>query len=171
MPELIELLESHGRTLHRLLLRITLRADVSEDLMQELFLKLSASQSFCSTDRPLAYAHRAAINLAFDWRRNQRRVRCVPIAECNPSDDLPSPLDCLIEREQVQKVLDAVARLPPRNRELLTLHYIQQESYKQLAIEYGKTPHQVRALCHKALAQLREYVSTSAGESGSGGET
>ena len=53
MAGIVEFLDAHGDTLFRLLYRVTLRADVSEDLMQELFLKLKASEEFHNAIYPL----------------------------------------------------------------------------------------------------------------------
>lgn len=66
--ELLELLDRSGAGLHALLTRLTLRPDVAEELMQELFLKLSAAKDQGGIDCWHAYARRTAINLAFDWR-------------------------------------------------------------------------------------------------------
>ena len=168
MTELVEFLDTHGRTLFRLLYRVTLREDISEDLMQELFLKLKASEGFRSATRPLAYARRTALHLAFDWRRNRSNFPGATLVEDELSDDRPSPLERLVEAEQVQAVLDAMTGLSPRNCELLTMHYIQQESYETLARDFGKTSHQIRALCHKALVQLRELLTETPHETDRG---
>ncbi len=81
-----------------------------------------------------------------------------------PCDGQPSPLATLEHREQFQRVLDAMAWLSAANRQLLTLHYIQQETYESLAREYGKTPHQIRGRCHKALDQLRTVLAVASPE-------
>ncbi len=41
-----KLLAEHGRQLHALLFRLTLRSDVAEDLLQDLFCKLAAATDF-----------------------------------------------------------------------------------------------------------------------------
>ena len=67
--ELLELLDRSGASLYALLTRLTLRGDVAEELMQELFIKLTKTSKLNSVKNWSDYAHRAAINLAFDWRR------------------------------------------------------------------------------------------------------
>ncbi len=52
-----------------LFMRITLREDVAEDLLQELFLRLHGRKGFSAIQKPKAYMFTAAIRLAFDWRR------------------------------------------------------------------------------------------------------
>src|SRR5580765_1950033 len=70
--ELLGMLERHGAELHALFARITLRADVAEDLLQDLFLKLRNAEGFARAANRKAYLFQSAIHLAFDWRRAQR---------------------------------------------------------------------------------------------------
>ncbi|MHB1035889.1 MAG: RNA polymerase sigma factor [Pirellulales bacterium] len=159
LTEIVEFLHTHGCALFKLLYRVTLRDDVSEDLMQELFLKLKASEAFRTAACPLAYARRTALHLAFDWRRKRARWSGAELANGDLPDDRPSPLERLIEAEQIQAVLHAMTGLSDRSCELLMLHYVEQQTYETLAQEYDRTSHQIRALCHKALVQLRELLS------------
>jgi RNA polymerase sigma-70 factor (ECF subfamily) len=159
VKDILDLLDSSGPYLFRLLHRVTLREDVAEDLLQELFLKLRASDGFRSATNRLAYARSTALHLAFDWRRDQRRcpITALPQEEAASCD--PSPLQRLIEDEEIQAVLDLMSQLSTPHIELLTMRYIQQDSYDTMAAQLGKTAHQARALCHKALAELRELVT------------
>ena len=156
--KLLELLDTHSRTLHSLLLRLTLRHDIAEDLMQELFIKLSDSQAFDKAANHLAYACRTAINLAFDWRRKNRPALCPPTQSDYLGSHENSPLSKLIQSEQIQQILNAMEKLKTTSRQICVLHYIQQESYQDIARQLGKTPHQTRALCAKALTKLRKLL-------------
>ena len=70
---LLKLLAEHGGRLHLLLVRLTLREDVAEDLLQDLFLRLCRSDGMLGATRPEKYLFRTAINLAFEWRRKNRK--------------------------------------------------------------------------------------------------
>jgi len=157
--ELLELLDRSGASLLALLTRLTLRQDAAEELMQDLFLKLSGAKDQGGIDCWYAYARRTAINLAFDWRRRQRIRRTCSLDE---SPDCVStggsPLGTLIESEELDQVLAAIDRLRGPSREAFVLRYIEQESYEQIAEQLGKTPHHVRALCSRAMSVLRNCV-------------
>jgi len=71
--KLLSVLDTCWPSLHGLLVRLTLRPDAAEDLFQDLFVRLSHAEGFHRTADPAGYAHRAAINLAMDWRRARRR--------------------------------------------------------------------------------------------------
>ena len=156
--ELLELLDQSGAELFALLTRLTLREDVAEELMQELFIKLSHSRGIDKAANRAAYARRAAINLAFDWRRShQRTTRRLKQVHRHASND-ESPLARMIHSEELREILDALGQLKKAPRQALVLRYIQQESYDRIAEQMGTTSHQVRAICSRAVHHLRRIV-------------
>ncbi len=156
---LLSLLETHGAALHALFTRLVLRPDVAEDLLQELFLKLQHADGFARAADRKAYAFRAAVHLAFDWRRAHRPMQ--PLAT-EPPGAATSPLDRLIDAEELEQVLEAIGQLPDLGRQVVVLRYLQQQEYAAIAEQLGKTEHQVRGLCAKALARLRSLLRPAA---------
>jgi len=152
---LLDILQAHGAELHALLTRLTLRAGVAADLLQDLFLKLHGSEGFARAENRKAYAFQAAIHLAFDWRRRQRPYEHL---STEPVATGESPLDLLIDAEELEQVLEAIERLSPLAQQVVALRYLQHEEYPAIAEQVGKTEHQVRALCAKAIGQLREML-------------
>ncbi len=159
--ELLELLDRSGAELYALLTRLTLREDVAEELMQDLFVRLSNSRSTVKIANLDAYARRAAINLAFDWRRARKRtvLRLGQITEPIASDT--SPLGKLMHSEEMQETLNAIGRLKKAAREALVMRYIQQRSYDDIARQTGKTSHQVRAMCSRSIGRLRDILGSN----------
>ena len=156
--QLLELLDTSGAALYALLTRLTLREDVAEELMQDLFIKLSNARRLSKIRNWGAYAHRAAMNLAVDWQRRQKRAVLSRGHVGEPSSRDSSPLGKLIHAEELQDTLNAIGQLRRVPRQALVMRYIQQESYERIAEQLGKTPHQVRALCSKALDNLRRIL-------------
>lgn len=159
--ELLELLDKSGADLFALLTRLTLREDVAEELMQELFIKLNNSRGIGKVANWNAYAHRAAINLAFDWRRSQKQkvLALGQVGEPLSNDD--SPLGKLIHTEELAETLDAVGKLKKSSRQVLVMRYLQQESYDNIAEQLGKSSHHVRALCSRAIRNLRDVLGSN----------
>ncbi len=159
--DLLEFLDKSGASLYALLTRLTLRQDVAEELMQELFIKLSNSGRFDKAGNRDAYIRRAAINLAFDWRRRQKQnlLRLDQVRE--PASNDSSPLVKLVRSEELDEILNAIGRLKGTYREVFVMRHIQQESYDYIAEQLGKTSHQVRALCSKALSHLRDLLGSN----------
>jgi len=159
--ELLELLDRSGAELYALLTRLTLREDVAEELMQELFIKLSNPRSAGKVANWHAYARRAAINLAFDWQRGRKRAALKLGRIREPISTDASPLGTLIRSEELQETLSAIGRLKKTSREALVMRYIQQESYDDIAEQMGKTSHQVRALCSRSIGRLRNMLGSN----------
>lgn len=159
--ELLELLDKSGADLFALLTKLTLREDVAEELMQELFIKLNNSRFVGCVANLKAYARKSAINLAFDWRRRQKRTVLAVGQVVEPASNDDSPLGKLIRTEEMQQTLDAVGRLRKSSREVIVMRYLQQESYENIAEQLGKTSHHVRALCSRAIRNLRNVLETN----------
>ena len=163
--ELLELLDKSGANLYALLTRLTLREDIAEELMQELFIKLNKTNRFDKVGNRYAYARKTAINLAFEWRRNRKlnRVGLDQIPE--PASNDISPLNKLIRTEELDEILNAIGKLNKVPREAFVMRYIQQEPYDYIAEQLCKTPHHVRALCSRASNRLRHILEHNQSQS------
>lgn len=156
--QLSDLFEREGRSLYALLTRLTLCEDIAEELMQELFIKLCNFKDLGKVGDLAAYARKTAINLAFE-RRNQK-LPLVGLDEVSePTANHNSPLTEIIQTEELEEILDAIAQLRGASREAFVMRYVQHKSYNYIAKQMEKTPHQVRALCFKALAHLQYLLN------------
>ena len=157
--KILQLLNVSGPRLHRLLTRLIRREDVVGDLLQELFIRLWNSKTFDKAENSFAYAYRAAINLAYEWRR-QQKTTSQPLQEnCPVSKDSSSALGRMIQAEELERVLDATSKLSELARDVVVMRYIEQDSYEEIAERLGKKPQYMRSVCAKALAQLREILT------------
>lgn len=153
--DILDLLTRQGPQLHALLVRLTLREDVAEELMQDLFVRLCRSEGFAKAEDRAAYACRAATHLAFDWRRARKRRPPMASLRVEPPGETPPTLNRLIDAEETERILDAISQLDEPYREAFAMRWIEQKPYEAIAPHLGRTPHQVRGLCHKTLQQLR----------------
>lgn len=115
--------EQFRARLFSFLLRLTLRQDVAEDLLQETFLRLATHAERLSEDSQLAaWLYTVARNLAMSYHR-----RCVMdserISELGRLGLEPdaSPFEALAGNELQARVERALARLPAKYREALLL--------------------------------------------------
>ncbi len=158
--KILQLLDTSGERLHRLLVRLTRREDVVGDLLQELFIRLWNSKAFDKAEDPFAYAYRAAINLAFEWRRKQKATCQISQENCPAVEDGPSALGKMIQAEELEQVLNAASKLTDLARDVVVMRYIEQDSYEEIGLRLCKKPQYMRALCAKAMAQLRELLAS-----------
>jgi RNA polymerase sigma factor (sigma-70 family) len=156
---LVRILDSDGAALHGMLTRITLRQDAAEDLMQDLFVKLMTSPGFAAAANKNAFVRRAAINLAFDWRRRRANSIAGLGARQLLARDAPSPLAEMERREDMEQLLDAIGALGEADRYVTIMRHVEGWEYEGIAHTLGKTAHQVRAIAHRAITQLRELMT------------
>jgi RNA polymerase sigma factor (sigma-70 family) len=147
------ILRENAPTVHSLLLRLTLRQDVAEDLLQELFVKLAGRIG--GAKDPLAYMCRTAINLAMDWRRGDGRMFCKVDVLDKIASAGAGPETALEQADDIERILDAVQKLSELQREAFVLRFVQQEPYERVGHFIGKTAQQARGLCDAAIKRIR----------------
>ena len=150
-----EILQLHGPAAHALLLRLTLRREVADDLLHDLFLKLA--HRIGGVEFPKAYLNRAAINLAMDWRRRRRKQMDLALAAEQLAATI-EPVSVLEQSDEIERVLDAAAFLSALEYEAFVHRFVRQESYEQIGVLLERTPHQARGLCDSALKHLRKQL-------------
>jgi RNA polymerase sigma-70 factor (ECF subfamily) len=155
---LVDLIDLHGRRLHALFAKLTASRDAADELLQDLFVRLLRTSRIADAPNREAYLFRAAINLAFDWRRQNRRAPEFRLLVDEVVTDHIAPLDRLVHHENVERVLEAMEQLSARDRELVSLRFLQGETPEWIAERWRSTPHQIRSRCSKAIARLRKLV-------------
>jgi RNA polymerase sigma factor (sigma-70 family) len=155
---LLDFVESHGQRLHALFAKLTANQDVADELLQDFFVRILRTTSVAAAPSPEAYLYRAAINLAFDWRKRNRGTPNFKLLSDDATTNDIAPLDHIVQHECVERVLAAMDRLSQQDRELISLRFLQGESPESISEQWGSTPHRIRSRCSKAVARLRKLV-------------
>jgi len=146
--------ERTARSVWVYLSRITGDAQAADDLLQEAYYRfLRADRSYASEAHRKNYLFRIATNLVRDTRRRQH-VALVPI----PAEDEPGALQAdgdTAERSARRTDLTrAMARLKPRERDLLWLAYAQGSSHQEIAESLGLKTASIKLLLFRARRRL-----------------
>jgi len=134
--------------------------DVAQDTCVRA-LNLPAPQSVRD---PLRYLLRIARNLIIDRRRN--RVRETALSESLAvieygSSDPPDPERILAGKQNLERVLAAIASLPPRCREAFTLHRFGGLSYAAIARRMGVSTSMVEKHIAEAMVRVTRALIVS----------
>jgi RNA polymerase sigma factor (sigma-70 family) len=157
LPPFQQLLDSHGRDVHRFLVANVGR-DAAEDCYQETWISaLRAYPRLKSAANLrgwlLTIAHRKAI----DHFRRAKRV-AVPAGDL---PELPEPADQTRSQpaaHEEREVWSAVAQLPPKQRAAVALRYALDADYALIATTIGCSEDAARRNVHEGLKRLRtEY--------------
>jgi len=118
---------------------------VAEEVVQDCFLRLQPR--FATLDDPAGYLHRSVVNGCRSVMRRQRRER----DHLRATAAQPAALDA-------NEMLDALARLPERQRAALVLRYWADLPGNEIASILGCREGTVKSLIHRGLARLREAL-------------
>ena len=157
---LAELIELHQRPLHYFLAKMVGNAHSADDLLQEVWFEVFRSIGRLAD--PGAFAawlyqiarHRAVRAI----RRRQPAV--VSLADVEVADD--SDPDDVFTAEEAERIHVALDELPPEQREVLLLRFIEDMSYDDIARVTGCQLGTVRSRIHYAKRALRRALERTA---------
>lgn len=133
----------------------------AEDVTEEVFLKLVANlKRFEWRGLPFgAWVFRIARNEVVSHARRQRR-RGIPaqLSETMP-DDRQDHVAAYELQATIEVVREATAKLPPAQRDVISLRFGAGLSVAETALALGKTQNNVKVLQHKAIAKLQGMVA------------
>jgi RNA polymerase sigma factor (sigma-70 family) len=155
----VSLFLSEGRSLVRLARLFVDDRDAAEDLVQEAFLRLARHAGrIGAVERAPAYLRSIVLNLARDHnRRGLVSLRHHAAAGRQVDVDVDSS-DQLVRTEEHQRVLDAVRRLPARQRDCITLRYFEEMSIDRIASMLEVSVNSVKTHLRRAMATLDQAL-------------
>jgi RNA polymerase sigma-70 factor (ECF subfamily) len=162
------LFERHHRALFNFFLRLTGERQASEDLVQDVFLRIL---KYHATYRPgsqyRAWMYQLARHAYLDRRRPAtQEVPLDALVEGTPSR-APAASETLQRDQQTALVRRALARLPEDKREVLVLSRYQGLSYEQVGTLLGIEVGAVKVRVYRAVRALRAILLDLSGESSS----
>jgi RNA polymerase sigma-70 factor (ECF subfamily) len=109
------------------------------------------------------WLHRLAVVAAARYCRaagcGRRVAKQFAARQSQSASATSDPLALLMRRERLELTRTALARLPPRDAEILLLKYGERWSYRQIAERLGVTEKAVDSRLLRARAQLREELA------------
>lgn len=146
----VDLYASSRDDVYRAVLLMVRDPHRAEDSVQEAFARAYADwERVRIHPNPVGWVARVAMNHATSlWRRLRRETAEPPPATVAPDDE--RPMDALLVR--------AVWRLPRRQRQVIALRILLDQSTDQTARSLGIAPGTVTAHLHRALSTLREQL-------------
>ena len=131
-------------------------ARLADDLLQEAYYRfLRANVTHESDAHRRNYLFRIATNLVRDQRRRPRLVASRP-ADSDDEIDHPDPQSADVANGAVRRLdlARSMARLKPRERDLLWLAYAQGSSHKEIAETLGLKTASIKLLLFRARRRL-----------------
>jgi RNA polymerase sigma-70 factor, ECF subfamily len=152
------LYERYHRQLYRFLFNMTRQKEISEDMVQNIFLRmLKYPDGFMGFGEFKMWMYHIARNTVYDhFRKVKRTPDHSELMGFEEKIEGEQYSDTLIEKEEELKTLEtAMGKLSDENRELLILCRFQELRYNEIAKILNTTEGAIKVRVHRALNQLR----------------
>jgi RNA polymerase sigma factor (sigma-70 family) len=131
-----------------------------DDIVQESYARLLRARETGSIACPRAFLFVTARNLALNHLRHQRHERPPDAAEVDASrviDEAMAVPDAVADAEDLRVLIAAIAALPDRCRQIVTLRKIYGLSQKEVAAQLAISEHTVESQGSIGLHKCIEY--------------
>lgn len=164
-----ELVQKYQQRLFNTLLHMVGTREDAEDVTQEAFvqayLKLATFQGHSAL---YTWLYRIAFNIAITHRRKQRPTHSIDyvreVLGDEPVEKGDGPTQRMEQREQVQQVHLALARVSEEHRAVLVLRELEGLEYDQIAGVLDLPIGTVRSRLHRARLQLKDSLELLASD-------
>ena len=158
------LLEKYRASVSHFLYRMVQDQGVSEELAQEVFLRVYRSrETYEATAKFTTWLFRIATHLALNWLRDEKNERVqerldqgnedAPTREV--PDRAPTVEQQMVHAVKVEEVRRAVAALPGKQRAAVLMHKYEEMEYSQIAKVLSCSESAVKSLLFRAYETLR----------------
>jgi RNA polymerase sigma-70 factor, ECF subfamily len=165
VAKLAILFERHHVMLYNFFLRLTGRRGPSEDLVQDVFVRiLKYRVTYRSESKFTVWLYQIARNAHADYLRKRKPE--VPLGEQfeEPAGTEAPPADRLGAEVDAALLRRALDRLPLRKREILILSRYEDMKYKDIAELLGCSIETIKTSVHRAIRELRRiYLELQGG--------
>jgi RNA polymerase sigma-70 factor, ECF subfamily len=135
------------------------------DAVQEAFIKIyRARAAWEPRANPFTWAYRIVSNHCIDLLRKRRgdtySIDDGEEGETREIHDVAAvdPLHAQVDREEAQRVREAIGRLPARQREIIILRHYEGLSLQEIAEAQSCALGTVKSSLHRALANLKDLL-------------
>jgi RNA polymerase sigma-70 factor (ECF subfamily) len=130
---------------------------MSEDIVQESFIKLWLNCSKVTFEKSKSFLFTVANNLFIDKKRHEKVVLEFK-KRPQKSIDNESPEFILEEKEFMIKLQNSIGGLPDKQREVFLLNRIERKTYKEIAEMLQLSIKAVEKRMHNALIHVRKEI-------------
>lgn len=142
-----------SRALWAYVYRVTGNAADADDIVQEAFCRLLRTGPETTEEQWRRYLYRVASNLVVDRWRSRRREQGDEQAQAFAAPPRTG-------RGDDEDVARTFAKLTPRERALLWLAYVEEESHEEIAASLGLGRRSIKVLLFRARRRLRDLLKS-----------
>ena len=153
---LCEFYDRYRRELYLYIFSLCRNHELSEDILQETFLKAILSLPSQHTN-VRAWLYLVARNLCFNFLKKEKHRTDMDALE-NASAEEVDVIEKIIDREEKRTLYKALQNLESRKREVLILQYFSGLRQKEIASVLHLTAENVRVLGYRGKREIKKYM-------------
>lgn len=161
-----EFVRRYQRKFYRLAYGYLHQHEEALDAVQEAFIKIyRARRTWEPRANPYTWSYRIVANLCVDLIRKRRGQMATSLDDDETGEGRKltdvgtvDPLKLQIDDEERRKVMTAVLKLPPRQREIIMLRHYEDMSLQEIAAVQGCALGTVKSSLHRAIASLKTIL-------------
>ena len=159
MTLVIGLYHQHAASLVRLARLFVDDRNAAEDLVQEAFIRLARNADRIEQpEKAAAYLRSIVLNLA----RDHNRRGLVSLRHHTPADEEDATAeDEVVLRDEQRQVIDAIRRLPLRQRNCVVLRYYFDAGIDEIASTFDISPNSVKTHLKRGMATLERTLGAT----------
>jgi RNA polymerase sigma-70 factor (ECF subfamily) len=160
------LFEKHNKKLFNYFLRLTSNRNLSEDLVQEVFIRIMRYRTTYKGEAKFAvWMYKIAHNIYVDYFRKYGKEEQLNEEIYKPKSKYPIPEDKLEKKEEFNLLRSALNKLSVRKREILILSRFHGLKYAEIAQLLGCRTGTIKVHVHRAIKDLGKiYTELSGGK-------
>lgn len=151
----------------KFLLKLTANETISEDLIQDTFVKLIRSIDSFDVNGQAAFATylmTIAKNCYIDYlRKNKNLILSIDEQEIADTSTLENIVLKDLEASELLKAVDA---LPWEQAQAIKLKYLEQLTLKEIAVAFNTKPETIKSRIHVGMVKLRKDLGKGGNENG-----
>ncbi|MFA5777075.1 MAG: RNA polymerase sigma factor [Parcubacteria group bacterium] len=164
-----ELVNRYQKKLFIYLYRFIGNKEETEDLLQNVFLKVYKYCENFDTERKFSsWIYRIAHNEAVNCIKRKSIKKFISLEDFVSSkdrietkSDAKSPMEVWISKELRNEMKDALKKLPEKYKEVLEMRYFQEKSYEEISKALKKPVNTIGTLINRAKGKLESVVGLS----------
>ncbi|MFO7865543.1 MAG: RNA polymerase sigma factor [Candidatus Aminicenantes bacterium] len=167
VEKLAVLFEKHHLKLFNFFWRLTGNRNVSEDLVQDVFIRILKYRStYNGNSRFSFWMFQIARNAHYDFLRKHKNQNHYSLDDQwrETTSRVDSPQDQTVLGQEIDLLQQALSKLPVRKREVLLLSRFQGMKYKEIAELMDCRIGTVKGHVHRAMKELRKIYGELAKE-------
>lgn len=154
-----EIVEKYSPYVSKFLLKLTKDEELSEDLLQETFIKIIRSIDRFDIHGQAkfpTYIIAIAKNCYVDYLRRNKKIE-INIDEVTIEDKIQVESQ-ILKQMQVNEVLEVINNLPFEQAQAIKMKYLEELTLKEIAEKFQTEPKTIKSRIHSGVMKLRKHL-------------